>query len=206
MSKNEISVKTFPQKELNYVTSGKNVGFDGFSPEVSVYDQYTDNNIKIWYYAEPIFHEPYPKEVPANQEQYLRIKTDFKWEINHKDRIMTHGNFTCRFMSLDGKRVVYTNATVMSYPLDDANADPNTLSCKSPKWDLINNKTEEEVKLDITINGFDYSGDQRIIITENLNIYKIVPLCGPNEGGTRVKIIGTGLRAAEDISVKWGVV
>ena len=107
-------------------------------------------------------------------------------------------------MSLDGKKVVYTNATILAYPIDE-NADPDHITCKSPNWEL-NGLMEEEVQMDISINGYDYSGGKRIIITESLNIYKIVPLCGPNEGGTKVKIIGTGLRVTEEISIKWGVI
>jgi len=33
-----------------------------------------------------------------------------------------------------------------------------------------------------------------------------MPLCGPNEGGTNVKLIGTGFHANEQVKVKWGIV
>ena len=134
------------------------------------------------------------------------IKTDFKWEINNKEKIIAHGNFTCRFMSFDGKKVVFTNATILTYPVGDE-GDPNTVSCKSPKWDLSGGLLREEnIRVDVSINGVDYSGDRTILISENLDVYKIVPLCGPNEGSTRVKIIGTGFKQKEEISVKWGVI
>ena len=66
ISKNEIKVQTFPQTEMVYNKTGESVYFDGFYPEVNVYDQYTDNNITIWYYTEPEFMEPVPNQIPAN--------------------------------------------------------------------------------------------------------------------------------------------
>lgn len=126
------------------------------------------------------------------------IETDFRWDINPKERFYDHGNFTCRFTSFDGKKVVYTNATILAYPISE-NDDPNTISCKSPKWELEPLASEEEIRVDVSMNGYDYSGDKRIIIREDLDIYRIVPLCGPNEGGTRVKIYGTGFRLDEEI-------
>ena len=44
------------------------------------------------------------------------------------------------------------------------------------------------------------------MFTNNLEVYRIQPLCGPNEGGTPVHLIGTGFHASEDVKVKWGVV
>lgn len=44
------------------------------------------------------------------------------------------------------------------------------------------------------------------MFTNNIEIYRLSPLCGPNEGGTDVHLIGTGFLANEDLKVKWGVV
>jgi hypothetical protein len=139
----------------------------------------------VWYYAEPVYEVVQPQTVPANQEANLMIKTDFKWTVNNKERIYEHGQFRCRFTSFDGKQVVYTNATIMTYPISEE-GDPNAVSCKSPNWEMDSTKTEEMIKLEITINGVDYSGSLTVLISEDLNIFKIVPLCGPNEGNTRV--------------------
>ena len=62
------------------------------------------------------------------------------------------------------------------------------------------------MSLDISANGADYSGGFKFVFTNNIEIFRISPLCGPNEGGTDVRLIGTGFMANEDLKVKWGVV
>lgn len=48
------------------------------------------------------------------------------------------------------------------------------------------------MKLDISINGQEYFGDLPFTIYDALDLFRIVPLAGPNEGKTRVKMIGSG--------------
>ncbi len=62
------------------------------------------------------------------------------------------------------------------------------------------------VQLDVSSNGFDYDGGFEFIFTNTLEVYRIKPLCGPNEGGTSVNLIGTGFKANEAVQVKWGIV
>jgi len=39
-----------------------------------------------------------------------------------------------------------------------------------------------------------------------LDLYRIAPLAGPNEGNTRVKLLGSGFTSTrDDVFVKWGV-
>jgi len=45
------------------------------------------------------------------------VTTDFKWGTNDIKRIKKYGNFTCRFTSGDGKRVVTTKAYMDVNPL-----------------------------------------------------------------------------------------
>lgn len=79
--------------------------------EASVYNNlFTENNIEIWYYDEPNYEELSTPGSAGNQEKPLWIKTDFKWDTNDLDKLKKNGNFTCRFTSLDGKKVVYTKA------------------------------------------------------------------------------------------------
>jgi hypothetical protein len=53
------------------------------------------------------------------------VKTDFKG--NNMDRLNKYGNFTCRFMSADGK-VKYTKGYMVKYPLESGNnANPNNI-------------------------------------------------------------------------------
>ena len=64
---------------------------------------FTENNIEIWYYDDPIYQSLSSYGTPANLEKPILTKTDFKWDTtNDFDRFKKHGNFTCRFQSQDG--------------------------------------------------------------------------------------------------------
>lgn len=40
-----------------------------------------------------------------------------------------------------------------------------------------------------------------------MDLYRIAPMAGPNEGRTRVKLFGSGFNSANtDVHVRWGVV
>ena len=66
-------------------------------------------------------------------------------------------------------------------------------------------REKERVKLDITTNGYDYSGNFDFSFSDNLEIYRVAPLSGPNEGGTDVRFVGSGFEAKDHVEVKWGV-
>jgi hypothetical protein len=49
-------------------------------------------------------------------------------------------------------------------------------------------------------------GNLPFTIYDALDLYRIVPLAGPNEGNTRVKLIGSGYTSTkEDVFFKWGI-
>jgi hypothetical protein len=130
------------------------------------------------------------------------VKTDYKWETNSMESFKKHGNFSCRFTSADGTRVAYTQGKMMVYPPGQATGTaPSFLKCKSPKW-----HTPETVALDISVNGVDYAGGFSYTFSDILDLYRIVPMSGPNIGGTKVKLYGVGYTAAkDDVLVRFGV-
>lgn len=74
--------------------------------------------------------------------------------------------------------------------------------CTNPDWPQA-----ETVKLDISVNGQEYAGDFNFVFSDVLDLYRIVPMAGPNEGSTKVKLVGSGFNSGkEDVFVKWGVV
>lgn len=73
----------------------------------STVNDFTDNNVEIYYYEDLDYKELSTDESPANVENQIFIKTDFK--KNPTDRLSKHSNFTCRFKADDG-RVMYTKA------------------------------------------------------------------------------------------------
>lgn len=92
--------------------------------EASVYgNMFTENNIEIWYYDEPNYIDLSSSGSPANLQKPLFVKTDFKWQTNDVDKFRKHSNFTCRFQSLDGKKVVYTKAKMEVYPVGNQEED-----------------------------------------------------------------------------------
>lgn len=93
--------------------------------------------------------------------------------------------------------------TVPLGSLDDS-VKPTHIRCNSPIWPIA-----EEVQLDISLNGADYLGAFAFTFYDGIDLYRIAPMAGPNEGHTRVKLFGTGFNGGqnrEDVHVKWGVV
>ena len=61
----------------------------------------------------------------------------------------------------------------------------NSVHCKSPEeWKLPEGVEKEQVKLKIAINGVDYSEGILFTMTEGLEVYRVVPRCGPRKGGS----------------------
>lgn len=91
---------------MNYRDTGYNVGWDPINIDASVYGNgFTDNNVELFYYDDPDYTGVNLDESPASVETPLYIKSDFK--KNPMDRLEKYSNYTCRFMSSDG-RVLYT--------------------------------------------------------------------------------------------------
>ena len=160
-------------------------------------DVFTENNIEIWYYDDPIYQSLSDNGSPQNLEKPIFTKTDFKWKTNDPERFKKYGNFSCRFTSQDGSKVVYTKARMEVFPFgsNDEKALPTHMRCITPKW-----KGTETARLDISVNGHDYSGDFPFTFYDVLDLYRIVPLAGPNEGHTKVKLYGSGyLSTKEDV-------
>jgi hypothetical protein len=90
------------------------------------------------------------------------------------------------------------------YPVrfEDGSTKPTHVRCNAPIWPY----PHEPVKLDISVNGQDFSGNMPYTINEPLDLYRIVPMCGPNEGLNRVKIIGQGFNTQKfQVNLRWGI-
>ena len=60
--------------------------------------------------------------------------------------------------------------------------------------------------MDISVNGQDYAGNFSFSFYESLDLYRIAPMSGPNIGGTRVQMIGSGFSSAKDeVYFRWGI-
>lgn len=117
---------------MNYKETQTNVLWDPIHLDASVYENdFTENNVEVYYYEEPDYKELINDESPANLENQVFVRADFK--KNPIDRLRKYSNFTCRFRAEDG-RVMYTKAQMERYPLEKGS--PNAVQCKTPKWNL----------------------------------------------------------------------
>jgi hypothetical protein len=176
--------------------NGENVGSNGLVIEASVTGTasgFTDNEIEVWYYSQPAFISLSVNGAPTNQRKTVLVETDFKWNVNNYELIKTHGNFSCRFTSRDGKRQSYSLARMETLPLgsQNSNALPTHIRCNSPLWAV-----SEEVTLDLTLNGADYLGGFTFTFYDGIDLYRVVPMAGPSDGHTRVKLYGAGFNNA----------
>jgi hypothetical protein len=95
--KHTMTTKSVPQNILNY-KNGTNIGQDGFAVEAAVYNnEFTSNNIQVWYIYDPIFKSISRNSTPINLSLPILIQTEFFWDKNDYDRFQKHSNFTCRF-------------------------------------------------------------------------------------------------------------
>ena len=115
-------------------------------------NDFTDNDVQIFYYEDPSFGELSTNESPANLETQIYLTTDFK--KNPIDRLKKYANITCRFKGEDGT-IRYSHGEMLRYPIEQG--QPNAIQCKTPIWNL-NGKAYENVKLDIALNGQDFKG------------------------------------------------
>ncbi len=99
ISKNTLETATPPYSEVR--KDGKKLAnTDPLDVEVSVFgNDYTDNDIQVFYYDKPTYTQPSPAGVPANGQDPILIPTDFKLQTNSLEMLKEHGNYSCRFHS-----------------------------------------------------------------------------------------------------------
>lgn len=75
----------------------------------------------------------------------------------------------------------------------------------TPIWD----KGAQKIKVDITINGYDYSGNIDFEFTPDLLLHRVFPMAGPfSKSINDSKILGQGFRPVDQDStydLKWGL-
>jgi hypothetical protein len=155
-------------------TNGTGVMWDPFTISASVYsDQFTDTTFSLHYYHDPHFTLLCPAETPANIPTELLVGVDI--DPSDLDLVIKHGHPKCRFSS--GDHVLFTEGILVHSQkgYNDLDSAPNSIRCVTPKW--VHGPTT--LKLDITINGFDYSGNIDFTFADELLIHRVVPMAGP---------------------------
>ena len=204
-SKNIMRTKSVPQGLLFY-SNHINIGQDGFTVEVAVYNKtFTQNNIQVWYIYDPLFKSISRSSTPINLSLPILVATDFYWGNNDYDKFHKYSNFTCRFV-VNGQ--TYETAGRMEtmpfgsrYENDEVTSDkeilPTHVLCASPRVVTPGTGT-----MDISINGFDYSGNFKYSFTPSVDVYRVSPACGPIDHSTRVQLIGMGFSENKDTVIQ----
>jgi len=203
ISDTEVQCTTFAQSDIVYKNTGEPVGDEGFDVEVAVRDRkFTNSHNKFRYFKEPTYKGINPDRGSSSGGSYIVTETDFHWKSenntdgNNKEFIEKYIIVKCKFTGKNQTVVVEGN--IITYPFH-SHAPSNAITCLSPPWSGI-----EDVKIDLTINGKDYSGNFTFKYEEKLEGMKITPACGINGGETKITILGTGFNDLTNLHLKWG--
>jgi hypothetical protein len=218
VDQNNIDAITFPKRIMTEEKTEKNVGFQRFPVEVSIYNgDFTNNNITIFYYDEPLIisdlsisdldpnerkalGDSLIKSLPANLDTFIPIPINSTNMEDYYKQIDPFSNYTCKYELADDPTVnKITYGIITSYPY---NSDKkNIFLCQSPIWDQTG-----KTKIKISLNGEDFSErSYDIEFTDPLQILKVSPTCGPLNGGTEISFYGTGFTKDKQGMFKWGV-
>ena len=211
-----------PRKNLIDKSTGESIKhYKKFPVEVAIYnDDFTNNKVSVFYYEDPTIindidsasgealhlteyskaelRESLIDSIPCNLDTFIPIPVDGSEIERHLDEINDYAKYTCLFEA-NGKKKI-TDGVFTKFPLN--NTVHNLFLCQSPKFV---NEVTDKATIRISLNGYDFSDDYyKIALTDPVNIYKIIPGGGPIEGGTDVKIYGTGFQNSEKAVFKWG--
>jgi len=132
---------------------GKNIGYEPFNVDMMNPDEdFTKNNIDIYYYKNPQFKTASSQFAYSNEEKPVIIDTDFFWgQGNNVELFRRYATFTCRFTSVNDptKRIV-TPAIMESKPIGGYRKDkkPDQIRCRTPKWG-----STDTAEVDVSVNG-----------------------------------------------------
>lgn len=166
-------------------------------------DEFTRNNVELFYYQDPVLATANIQEAPANIQAQVLISTKFKG--NDMNRLVRYATPRCRFSA--GSKVKYTEAKIIAYPFT-GNSDPNLVNsvhCKTPRWTLDGDEPEKAA-LAFSVNGQQFVGALDFTFLRELRVHRDVPMSGPQRHASQVRLVGQGYRLhGRDANLKWGV-
>lgn len=173
IDKNTLNTTTFPQSEVRY-SSGGNVGWDPMYIDALVWgDQFTQNQVEVFYYEDPSLISSNIAESPANLQSQLLLTVNFK--NNDLGRLLRLADAKCRFTA--GSKVFTEEAQLVAYPFTQSR-DPNlinTIHCKTPRWQLDADQAEQ-AQLDVSLNGQQWFGNYAFTFTKEMHVHRDIPL------------------------------
>lgn len=197
ISDTEILCPSFAQAQVTYQSTGANIGDDAFDVEVAVHSgKFTSSHVKFRYIEQPDFKSLVPINGTANGGTFTIVTTDFFWESNSEDLVEHYANVQCKYVGKNHQEIV--EGTIITYPFHSKSA-PNAISCVTPSW-----AASEHVTVLVSINGRDWAGNFSFEYQEAISARRLNPQCGPNKGGTRVSVSGSGFNDLSNLYLKWG--
>lgn len=113
-------------------------------------------------------------ETPCNNPTELLIGVNI--EPSDLDNLRLYGKPKCRFTGAG--HVLYTDGIFVHSskgPGGSTTNDPNSVRCVTPIWTW----DAQPIKLDLTLNGQDFSGEIDFRFGEDLKLHRVVPMAGP---------------------------
>ena len=114
--KNTLVTSTYAQADVLYKSNDKSVLWDPIYIDATVTkdDEFTNNNVEVFYYQDPVLSTANIIESPANIQSQVLIFADFK--KNNMQRLVRYANPKCRFTSASGNKVRETEGKIIAYP------------------------------------------------------------------------------------------
>jgi hypothetical protein len=220
INENTIEVQTFPRSKMYKISSKKNIEYERFPIEVSVFnDDFTQNNSTVFFMDEPKiisdFNDPdfigskelienikqnEIKSLPANIDTFILLPVNSEKIKFQFENFEQFAKYSCLFEKKDNPEIrKITDGLISSLP--KKKNSKNIFFCQSPEWENLG-----LFNIKISLNGIDFSETYKeIIFTDPLNILHMEPKSGPLDGNTEVEIYGTGFDNDKDMQFKWGI-
>lgn len=136
---------------------------------------------------------------PCNLEANLKVQV--KLNPDDVEIIKKYGDPKVRFTAPNN----FTLITDCDLSFTESDKEAPLMICRIPRWD---NGKGGAVKMDFSINGYDFTGNFDFTFTESLILDRIVPMAGPFSSATvPLRLIGQGLKPSDpalEIDFKWG--
>jgi len=165
-------------------------------------DEFTENEVELFYYSDPIIQGSNIIETPSNIQSQLLIPMDFG--ANDMNRIDRYATPKCKFTY--GGKEQSSEGQIITYPFSGVR-DPktaNTIHCKTPKWNLDSDEAEKTT-LQVSLNGQNYIGNLEFTFLRDLKIHRDIPMAGPQKHENALTLVGQGYHLkGRDADLKWG--
>jgi len=107
IDKNTLRTQTFARDDIKCADDSEIINWDPIYIDATVQgNEFTENEVELFYYADPIISDPLINEAPGNIQAQVLIPTDFAG--NNMEVLDRYATPTCRYTY--GEKVEVTDA------------------------------------------------------------------------------------------------